>query len=390
MISIKFKNFLFLISLIVIFTTQFGYYKFNTSVSYIILLFWIIYSFFEFVFHRKKVDNISKTFLFYNFGIKVIIYLYTIILIVLGLTEKRFFSSNLQTFINGLSAILLFSCFGKKTLRLSLDAIYISWFIMAFSQLLVGRIYFEFHDIAFALGFVFIVMFSNKYNNFRWYDYLMVIIIEILAYKRIGLGALLIVFFINLILKLLKPKTQNMLLNIISLLYIVASFSFIFLVTSGKLWDIFDKFGIETSGRFYYYQIFIEKAKMSPSFLGLGRNSFAVLCTTDFSYMRVGNIHSDILRMYGECGFILFIIWLLTYFIFIPFRLNRVVSFDAKRIFILCTFYLFIVYFTDNTELYLITQYFYILVCLNCVKIKSKSKKITFQYKNTPILKKRG
>ena len=55
---------------------------------------------------------------------------------------------------------------------------------------------------------------------------------------------------------------------------------------------------------------------LSNFFLGYGRNAMNIMFSEEYSYMRVGNIHSDILRMYMETGFVLFVLWVFNYFIY--------------------------------------------------------------------------
>lgn len=62
-----------------------------------------------------------------------------------------------------------------------------------------------------------------------------------------------------------------------------------------------------------------------------------------------------------------YIFWL--WYSLFKFPWNAEKQFDLKtiKIFMLCTFYVFATFFTYNTELYLITNYFYILVPIQVI-----------------------
>ena len=81
--------------------------------------------------------------------------------------------------------------------------------------------------------------------------------------------------------------------------------------------------------------------------------------------------------MYAECGFWIFGLWLAYFFIKIPNKVRSVFGYRAYEGYAMCTIYLFITYLTDNTELYKVTQYFYILVVVFMAFDSIKNEKIT-------------
>ena len=327
--------------------------------------------------------SIVSTFLFYNFGSRVVIYIYTLQLILVGATESRFFSTNAMTFVNGLSAAGIFYLFGPKAITYSTIAACLSWiysvigvvarsgFVDFFKQL-------EFHDLSFGVGYV-LLYFLCLPRKWKLRDYVlcvMVALIVVCANKRIGLAALAAAWLVWFVLLRVKMENRRKLLRIGSLCAIAACYLFVVMILEGWMVSIADAVGVNVMGRNYYYEALASHCDFVPWFLGLGRNASATLFTTDYAYMNVGNVHSDILRMYAECGFVLFGLWLAVYWWFLPRALEKKFGNRAMEFFLICTIYTFIVYTTDNTELYLVNQYFYMLAPMTCaIKWKPKTSK---------------
>lgn len=144
------------------------------------------------------------------------------------------------------------------------------------------------------------------------------------------------------------------------------AFCFLFLqfTMNPGIREIASALSVGMSGREYYYEALQPYVRNEITFLGLGRNAVQVIMTEDFPWFQVGNVHSDIFRMYAECGFILFSLWLLWYLVIMVRSAIRKFGLPVGEFVFLLTVYTFIVYFTDNTELYLMNQYFYILAML--------------------------
>lgn len=353
-----------------------GYFVISTNAGYFVLAFWIMFAAFSYAYSGFRMPDYNKKSTI-DFGIKfafwpkVIIYMYTLFLIFSGLTEKRFLSSNIQTFINGLAAIAIFYFFKEKGFYLSTYAVIITYFIELLCMVIQGNITFhlEFHDLAFSVGYIvlFIAMTRKKWTMRILFTDIAVFGMIMLAGKRIGIAALLIsivwMFFASKIGEQLKKK--YILVTGIALIIFFTLFVSMALNPIWMTWA--DSLGINWSGRDYYYSAMQKYAEFSPTFLGLGRNACSTIITEDFPYFQIGNIHSDILRMYIECGFFLFYIWMFFYLIYIPRHVCSKYGEKSAIYIMAATIYTFLVYLTDNTELYLMNQFFYLLTCLSIV-----------------------
>lgn len=326
--------------------------------------------------NKRKLTGVVKTFLAWNFGSQVAVYLYTILLVVFEMTKAEYLSTNAMTFINGLSAASVLYLFGKRGVYVSFAAICVAWFISVIRAFVAPEFEdfwknFELHDISFGAGYILLYyLFAHKqWNRLHMVCCAVVVLLIALAYKRIGIAALVLTVVVWAVLRLPKTeKVRRIILICGSVAAIFVCYLFVWTIVDGWLIETFEKLGINPMGRNHYFTTLAKHCKYAISFLGLGRNASATLFTTKYSYFLVGNVHSDILRMYAECGFVLFGLWLSVFWLILPRTIGKKYGYRSMEFFVLATVYTFIVYSTDNTELYLVNQYYYMLVCMHVVQ----------------------
>ena len=89
-----------------------------------------------------------------------------------------------------------------------------------------------------------------------------------------------------------------------------------------------------------------------------------------FAGFRIGgygiaaSLHSDILTMYIELGFVMMFVWMYYCFIYKTVRINKKYGITPSEYYLLSTIFMFILYLTDNTSTYFITQMVYFLLPL--------------------------
>ena len=372
--KIKVRDFLAIISLTIIFTSSISNIL-NPLVGYGILTIWVIWGSFK-IFSEKgnnEYKNLTKTFLKGNFVIKVVIHIYTIFLILYGLTESRFLSANIQTYLNSVSALCIFYICKENTLKNSMVALSLTFLIAVAAQFSSG--YIRVHDISFGAEYVLLyyLIIQNKLNtkNIKWL--LLIFLILFISNKDIQILGFIAILFLKIIYNILGKRAKKILLFLICCFSIIVIYGYLYLVLEGDFFDLISKYNISTSGRVYYYRIAQELADLSVNFLGYGRNAVQILFGSDYSYLHVGNIHSDILRMYVECGFWIFALWIFNYFVYFPRLLLKKYGISVLTDYIWLLIFTFICYLTDNTELYIVSQYFFMLVLILSVNNKSKS-----------------
>lgn len=333
---------------------------------------------------EKKKSKIIFTFLKYNLIIKIIMHVYTIVLVLLNLTESRFLSTNFITYVNAMSACAMFYLLGERIWKDSILALIFSWIICILIQIATYGAqfvqYVEFNDLSYAAGYVFLyyVLFEKKWYYSTINRCLFAILIIIVAGKRIGIAGLILIVAFHYVFSMIKSENiRRKIITIISWSVIIGLYLFVYLVVSGVLFDFIEKMSdtpeLFLMGRNYYWAALAEWCEFDVSFIGYGRNASATLFTTDYAYMRVGNVHSDILKVYMESGFILFGIWLINYMRSFVKGIERKFGYDAMYVFFIMNLYTFFVYITDNTDTYFITQYFYMMVpMMHCYRKEKK------------------
>lgn len=349
------------------------YSKINNVYAYYFMAFIIVLAMLKYIINKCIVRDTNKAkviwFQFkYNFISKIVIYLYSLTLLFFGLTEKRFLSSNIQTFINGLSSISVFYLLGVNAFDYSVTAMLYAYII----EISVGlirkgiNISLEFHDLAFSVGYVILYMlYTGKYRTKKGFIILTVmVLVAVGAGKRIGLLAIIFTIFLWKIIDKAKDNRKRRMMFWGGCIIVAVNLLFLQFSMNTDIRKIAARFPIGMSGREYYYEALQPYVRNEITFLGLGRNAVQVIMTEDFPWFHVGNVHSDIFRMYAECGFILFFLWLLWYLIIMVRSAIKKFGTSVGEFVFLLTVYTFIVYFTDNTELYLMNQYFYILAML--------------------------
>lgn len=350
----------------------------NEKICFSIMLFWEICALVKFIMSNSSHDYVLRKLVLINNDVRIIIYIYTLILIVIGIADQSIFSLNIQTFINGFSAISIYYLLGEKSFKYSVISVFAAHFISLFvgvthiGSFSISGLFkiFELHDIAFGIGYIIIYLLCIKEKwQIKGLKYEIIsILIFVLAFKRIGILGLLIALIYWKIVNKLDSKLQSKINLVCGIFLVLFSYLYVFLILSEKIWDILAVYDINYMGRSYYYAVLEQYCNFSMKFVGLGRNAVATIFAKDYSYFSVGNVHSDILRMYAECGFWLFGVWLYNYLIRLPRLFKNKVSSKAQTFVLVCTIYTFIVYLTDNTELYLINNYFYMLVIIHYYK----------------------
>ena len=171
--------------------------------------------------------------------------------------------------------------------------------------------------------------------------------------------ALAVVVFIGLFLNIIKSKKIKKLFMFIISVAII-SYAVAFLITIDDDKKIANWQGLDM-GRKHLYSFMNDYYSFDLSYLGHGygfSNKFIELNTT-FS---ITVLHSDILRMYVELGFIGFFIWIIYYFFVARKHIEKKYNIDIACKFFFMTVYLMILHFTDNTVNYFVTQYFYCIL----------------------------
>ena len=92
------------------------------------------------------------------------------------------------------------------------------------------------------------------------------------------------------------------------------------------------------------------------SFLGLGRNVVGEILASEYRYLHVAGVHSDLIKMYAENGFVMYGLWLWYYLYKITTLYKKKYGYNPAVLYFALTIFMFILYATDNTENYYVCQ----------------------------------
>lgn len=386
----------YVITMAIAFTNMFNGKIVPFYIKYIIAIMWILFWSYDIGIRRLKIEKISKRAIKQYCYPYLFIALWSMIVWIINPPSPfsfdnvtRMWSNTIYIWITFLSSIAATHFFGNQTIKLSLYAMTLSTFInlcyvinqyginMFFTYLMTVFIAAEYsfgspmynfslaletQDIAMATGFYFIyyLLFDNiDSKGKKNISLLFCIICAYIGFKRTTLLGLITIMFIIWLLKWKKLNFKK-LIYFIGILFILVSFSYIFIIK----YDIFSFFinllGIDANGRISIYNILSQYFDFSLLYIGKG---FLYVDKTMFD--SIGFVaHSVIVKMYAEIGCIPFLFWIYHYLIRIPMNIYNRDGAKSGMISFITTLYLFITFFVENTMSLFCIQFSYLLIPL--------------------------
>lgn len=222
---------------------------------------------------------------------------------------------------------------------------------------------FEVHDMTFAAGFL--LLYAMAVPNIERHQRVFLVAVSLLlimiGLKRIEIAALAVAVAVFVLTKIFAySKILRFTLGFFAALMCML---FVFLVIDGSIYHVMGN--INYMGRQHYWSTISQYATFDLFYQGLGRNSVSAMLLSDYAYLKVGGVHSDLLKIYVEQGFILFALWLVYYLLFLPQYLEKKYqSTNLASFFQVLMSYLFVLYVSDNVENYLVSQTMLILIIM--------------------------
>ena len=384
----------YIITMTVAFTTQYGDYTLGYHLAIVIAALWCGFILLKAIADRfqaraqgnweewrAKWGDISFLLVLYLLP-SFLIHMYSFILVLIGEMPPEYITTNLTVYIPTVLAILAVYLFGMKVVEYTLMAILGSWIlsvcsslvtkgIMIFPQAIVqGYIdpgahigglrgnYLELHDVVMGLGYFLIsaVFLRMKMTRKRFLLLAFLLLISILGMKRIAVPALLAAILFDLLFHRVPDRYKYRICIVSGCIAVVLCYIFVYLVSNGQFFELMDQLGVNLMGRNYYYTDIMKYAEFSPGFLGIGRNVTYRIFSGELAYLRVGGTHSDIIKMYVENGFIMFGLWLCYYLVCLTVFFKKRFGEMSAYLHFGIIIYMFILFLTDNTENYFICQ----------------------------------
>lgn len=372
------------------FIPRYGDYFVNFRIQVLIALFWVGVALMKLVingFRCRTADSADSVFFLKLYLIpQLAIHLYTVILMLCGVVEWKYLRTNVTSYVPTLVAALSIYLFGAKAFRYNLWAIILAWFVSVTSSILmkgpgivwdaiyqayidldakIGSNYLELHDMVLAIGYLicYYCIAREKWTTKNTWFCFMAVAIMVLGMKRISVLAIAVVILFHLVLTRFGEKRRYKICLACGVIGLVLCYLYVFVLGSGEwFYDLMNKFGINMKGRNYYYKDVLALSEFKLTYLGIGRNVVSQLLEGPLSYLRVGGVHSDIIKMYVENGFIIFGLWLWYYLIQIPKLYQKRFGYKPAVLYFTLVIYTFILYLTDNTENYFTCQILMILL----------------------------
>ncbi len=182
------------------------------------------------------------------------------------------------------------------------------------------------------------------------------VIISLLAYKRIAVGAAIVIWILFL-LKYIYNKTVVVVCGIVALLLCL---TYIWLIKSGVFYEIAILYDINLMFRDILWPAFDKYYDIDISFIGQGYGfvgKYLALHNRLVFGNNIGGLHNDILKIYIELGFVGFLLYFSYFLLYIPLCLYKKRGVMVSFVFWICQVYLMILYLTDNSMIYASNQY---------------------------------
>lgn len=230
----------------------------------------------------------------------------------------------------------------------------------------------EQHDVGLSIGLlVLYAIFYQKGDKGRKKEFLLSIIIFVLCWKKIAIGAFVVtaafIFLFNR-----KVDKKNRLILCWGIAGVFICFAVVYLIQDNVLTNWMWAHGLNPMGRDNLYKFFSTYYEFSPTFFGRGSGFTAKLLTSGVTVVpgyinKIAALHSDILRAFIEYGFFGSMLWYSYYLIILPGHFKKINPKIREMLFV-CALYSFIVYITDNTSNYFLFQMLYMLLPLCCAE----------------------
>ena len=183
------------------------------------------------------------------------------------------------------------------------------------------------------------------------YMALILILMSLVAYKRIAIGAALILSSIFLF-KRIYGKTFVIISGVICIAFL---FLYIFLIHSDLIFFFAKEYEINLMFRDVLWPEFHHLYDFDVSFMGQGwefTSKYLHENNVKLTGVEIGGLHNDILKIYIDLGFIGTIVYFGIFLIWIPIKLLRMRHKESSFLWFSSQIYLIIIYLTDNAMIY--------------------------------------
>ena len=218
------------------------------------------------------------------------------------------------------------------------------------------------------ISILFYFKYKASYDKRYFIRLIIAIIVSLLAYKRIAIASALFAFVLLYIL----IKNRRNLIFPFAIVAITCCMLFVFFTKNEEIYCYADKFGVDLAFRDVLWKGISNLYEFSVDFMGRGWGyvtKYVHLYNMRIWNLKIGGLHSDILRTYIELGFWGFILFKLYLLYFIPKMLYKTFRYASAIVFLTSQIYAILVETTDNIMSYPACQLILILAPFCFLKI---------------------
>ena len=368
----------YVLSMVFAFNNIYGDYQYSVLIQNVIAFVWVMYGLMTYIrcsfksAKSKECVRFIKTYV----SCDIIIHIYSIGLIVCGVVDARYLTTNISAYVPTLIALVSLYLFKEKSILYNCASVCISWLVSIIvsvaqhgisifknaiiqgyinSRYSIGGVrvlnHFELHDVVLAVWY-FIVYFIYSKESFskRQKKYLFLfIVIGLMGLKRSALLGVIAAVLFHIVVKGLSEYKQKIICKLVGYCLCGGSILYVYLIYgNGWFFKWADSTKIDFMGRLWIYKQLVPYVSFDPFFWGLGRNVIANWFSEKTGYL----LHSDILKMFAENGVYIFVFWLWYIFIHIPKIYQKRFGSNSLVIYTGLIIYTFFLYMTDNSENY--------------------------------------
>ena len=214
----------------------------------------------------------------------------------------------------------------------------------------------EAHEVTFVIGLCFCYFVSNDVRK-NFYKILISVICILIGYKRILIGAIIVSFILLFLIKKIAKNNIKCISAISTIGCIGVSLLWVYLVSSQTISSIASDLNINLMGRDRIYSYYDGEYYLGLLYMGKGLGYIS-------TFNQINNInismHSDILKLYIELGFVGYLLLMIILGLFLPIAIEKNSGNKCALTYFVLLFVTMICCFTDNLASY----YNYLLVLI--------------------------
>lgn len=393
---------IYILSMTVAELHQTGLFNWYYLTPILIGIFWAGIGFLKYIYNSTKgmlymqIKKVGKLLIFPW----IIFILYNILIYSLGVGYKPFFKSSFVQIMFVpciiLGALGSYYIFRKNTLKYFLYSVFLQYTITLiillfrmgpanfitgvfgiFSGNSVSNPFEQNSDMLFALGLLVIFYFDNfiKNKSTESNHAVLILILVLLGGKRIELLALLVICLASMFTRIMIEKNRNRVQTIISTVLLISMYIFVYLVIKGKFSEYIYSHNINAMGRMRMWDYVAQYTQFNPTYMGKGYSFSNLILELNEVLTYNGKVyvlHSDILKIFYDLGFVMFSFWGVYHLFVIPHCCRKKFGYEFSNLIWTLMSFLFVSYFTDNVATYFISQTVLVIILLQYIMRKNE------------------